>query len=131
MLTFRHASAVPLMVSLAFSVPALAQERHAVDQSTLAQAVDRHVAGQDADRSAIREALGRPQVQRIAQELGVDLNRVNASVATLAGSDLERAATAARQVNEALAGGATSVVISTTTIIIALLVVILLIVALK
>ena len=56
---------------------------------------------------------------------------MNASVATLAGSDLERAATAARQVNERLAGGASTVVISTTTIIIALLVVILLIVALK
>jgi len=131
MLTFRHASLVVLMMSLAVSAPAFAQQRHAVDPSALAQAVDQHVARQDADRTAIREALGRPEVQKIAHQMGVDLSRVDASVATLAGGDLERAATAARQVNGALAGGASTVVISTTTLIIALLVVILLIVALK
>lgn len=131
MLTFRHISAVALMMSMAVSTPAFAQQRHAVDPIALAQAVDQHVARQDADRMAIREALARPQVQKIAHQVGVDLSRVNASIATLAGGDLERAATAARQVNDALAGGASSVVISTTTLIIALLVVILLIVALK
>jgi hypothetical protein len=55
--------------------------------------------------------------------------RVIAVADTLAGADLERAAEAARQVNEPLVGGASTVVISTTTIIIALLVLILIIVA--
>jgi len=131
MQTFRQVLVVLLTVCLVVSVPAFAQERHAIDRSVLAAAVDRHVAQQDADRTAIREALARPEVQQVAQQIGIDLSRVNASVATLAGADLERTATAARQVNEALAGGASTVVISTTTIIIALLVVILLIVALK
>jgi hypothetical protein len=61
----------------------------------------------------------------------VDTERVSASVSTFSGADLERAATAARQVNQALAGGASTVVLSTTTIIIILLVVILIIVAVK
>ena len=55
--------------------------------------------------------------------------RVAAAAETLSGADLERAAEAARQVNDSIVGGASNVVISTTTIIIALLVVILIIVA--
>lgn len=129
--TFRQILVVPLMLCLAVSVPAFAQERHVIDPSLLATTIDQHVAQQDADRSAIRQALDRPEVQQVAQQFGIDLGRMNTSVATLAGTDLERAAAAARQVNGALAGGASTVVISTTTIIIALLVLILLIVALR
>ena len=129
--TLRLVVVAPLILCLAISAPAFAQQRHAVDPSLLARTVDQHVARHDADRAAIREALARPELQQIAQQLGVDLTRVNGAVATFSGADLERAGTAARHVNEALAGGASSVVISTTTIIIALLVVILLIVALK
>ena len=131
MQTVRQILALPLLLSLVVSAPAFAQQRHAVDPSALANAVDAHLARQDADRAAIREALARPEVRQIANQVGIDLGRFDASVATLAGSDLDRAATAARQVNQTLAGGASTVVISTTTIIIALLVVILLIVALK
>jgi hypothetical protein len=129
--TFRQILSVPLIVGLVSSTPVFAQQRHIVDQSSLAQTVEQRAAQQDADRDAIREALSQPEVLEAARHFGVDVNRMNASVATLTGSDLERAATAARQVNERLAGGASTVVISTTTIIIALLVVILLIVALK
>jgi len=63
--------------------------------------------------------------------MGVDLGRANAAVSTLNGADLERTASAARDVNDALTGGASTVVISTTTIIIVLLVLVLLIVLLK
>jgi len=129
--TFRQILSAFLIVGLISSTPALAQQRHVIDPSALAQAVEQRVAQQDADRAAIREALNRPEVREAAQHFGVDISRMNASVATLAGNDLEHAATAARQVNDTLAGGASTVVISTTTIIIALLVVILLIVALK
>ena len=76
-------------------------------------------------------SMNRPDVLEAVRHFGVDVDRMNASVATLAGHDLERTASVARQVNETLAGGASSVVISTTTIIIALLVVILIIVAVK
>ena len=129
--TFRHVLAGYLMLSLGLSTSAFAQQQHAVDPSVLTATVGQHVARQDADRAAVREALGRPEVQEVAQQFGVALSRVTASVATLSGSDLEHAGAAARQVNAALAGGASTVVISTTTIIIALLVIILLIVALR
>ena len=109
--------------------PAAAQQRHAIDPAAIAGAVGQHVATQDADRAAIRQALGRPEVQGIAKQIGVDLGRVNASVGTLAGADLQRTAAAARQVNDALTGGASTIVISTTTVIIILLVIIILVLA--
>jgi hypothetical protein len=129
--TFRQILSGFLIAGLVSATPALAQQRHIVDGSALAETVEQRVAQQDADRAAIHEALSRPEVREAARHFGVDVNRMNASVATLAGNDLERAATAARQVNDTLAGGASSVVISTTTIIIVLLVVILIIVAVK
>ena len=133
MQTLRRFLVVPLMVLMIVSSlprPAAAQQ-HAVDPAAVAATVTQHVAKQDADRAAIRQALSRPEVQGVAKQMGVDLARANATVGTLAGADLDRAAAAARQVNDALTGGASTVVISTTTIIIILLVLILLIVALK
>jgi hypothetical protein len=128
---FRQILVLPLVFGLAVSAPVLADQRHVVDAAAVAKIVDDHAAQQDADRAAIRAALERPEVRQVAQQIGIDLGRITASVSTLGGDDLVRAAAAARHVNDALAGGASTVVISTTTIIIALLVVILLIVALK
>jgi hypothetical protein len=123
-------SIVPVLVVLtAFPSFAAAEQRHAVAPAALAAAVSNHAAKQDADRESIRQALGRPDVIEIAAKTGVDVARLNAAVETLSGADLERAAAAARQVNDSLVGGASNVVISTTTIIIALLIVILIIVA--
>ena len=119
----------PLMLALALSTSALAQERHAVPPDALAAAVTEHVSQQDLDRSAIHEALARPEVRQIAATAGIDLDRVSTSVGTLSGDSLSRAAAAARDTNQALVGGASTVVISTTTIIIALLVLLLIIVA--
>jgi hypothetical protein len=110
---------------------AFADGRHVVDPATLAAAVAQHVDQQDADRAAIREALARPQVREVAGRMGLDVDRATAVVNTLDGTELTRAASAARQVNEQLVGGATTIVLTTTTIIIILLVVILLVVALK
>ena len=124
---------VTFVIALLMAVPAsaLPDGRHGVDPAMLAAAIAEHVHQQDAQRAAIREALARPQVRDMASHMGLDVDRAVAAVDTLAGADLDRAANAARQVNEHLVGGASTVVISTTTIIIALLVVILLVVALK
>jgi hypothetical protein len=109
-----------------------AGDQHIVEPSIIAGAVAEHASRPDADRAVIRQALRRSDVQNVARMLGADLNRLSTSIDTLTGSDLERAAGAARQVNQQeFAGGATTVVISTATIIIVLLVVILLVVALK
>ena len=129
--TLRDSLVTILILCLAGAAPAFAQQRHIVDRAALAKTVEQHSAKQDADRAAIREALARPEVQTLARQLGVDVPRVNGSLAALTGADLERAAAAARQVNESLAGGASNVTISTTTIIIILLALILLIVAIK
>ena len=123
-------SIVPVLIVLTgFPSLATADEPHAVAPAALAAAVANHSARQDADRESIRQALSRPEVREIAAKTGVDMARVAAAVETLNGDDLDKAADAARKVNESLVGGASNVVISTTTIIIVLLVVILIIVA--
>jgi hypothetical protein len=126
---FRTLGVGSLMFALALSTSAYAQERHAIAPGALAAGVSQHVAQQEVDRSAIHEALARPEVRQMAATAGVDLDRVNASVDTLTGDSLSRAASAARDTNQALVGGASTVVISTTTIIIALLVVLLIVLA--
>jgi len=129
MSTLRKVLVAPLILMMLIASPVLAEQRHAVDPSQLAAAVGQHVAKQDADRAALREALARPEVQAVAGKLGVDMTRTTAAIETMSGTDLSRAADAARQVNQQFVGGASTVVISTTTIIIALLIVILIIVA--
>jgi hypothetical protein len=119
----------PLILILGLSTPARAQDRHAVPPSALAAAVTDHAASLDADREAIREALDRPEVRAVAERTGIDIDRAAASIETLDASTLSRAAESARQVNDALVGGASTVTISTTTIIIVLLLIILIIVA--
>jgi hypothetical protein len=106
-------------------------DQHLVPLSQLATTVADGAAKQDTDRATIRQALERPEVQAVASKLGLDLNRATAAVDTLSGSDLDKAANAAQQVNDQLVGGASNVVISTTTLIIILLLIIILIVALK
>jgi hypothetical protein len=126
---FRQLLVAPLVLMLALSTSAYAQERHAVDPSLLSQTVAGHVSSEDASRQAIHDVLDRQEVRDVATRAGFDLERLNASVDTLGGAALDQIATAAQKVNQSLVGGASTVVISTTTIIIALLVVILIIVA--
>jgi hypothetical protein len=128
MRTLRHVLVAALVFLLAYS-PAFAQQRHAVDPAALAATVSSQVARQDADRAAIREALGRPEVREVAAKAGIDLDQLASGVDALAGTDLTRTADAARQVNDTLVGGASTIVISTTTIIIILLVLLLIVVA--
>jgi hypothetical protein len=129
--TVRRFLVFPLIALLMASASAFAGQQHLVSPNQLASAVGEHVAKEDADRAAIREALARPEVRGVAESMGVDLARVTAAVDTMGATDLTRAADAARQVNQQLVGGASTVVISTTTIIIVLLLLILLIVVLK
>jgi biotin carboxylase len=121
--------ATPLILILGISTAARAQDRHAVPPSALAAAVADHAATLDADRDAIREALNRPEVRAVAERTGIDIDRAAASIDSLDSSTLARAAESARQVNDALVGGASTITISTTTIIIVLLLIILIVVA--
>jgi hypothetical protein len=129
MRTLRWWLVVPAVLVALCSSAAFAQDSHVVDRAALADAVAGHVSQQDADRAAVREALGHPDVRGVAAKTGIDVDRLAAAVDTMSGADLARAADSARQVNEALVGGQSTVVISTTTIIIVLLIVILIVVA--
>lgn len=130
-MTVRRLMTFMVALLMAASSSVFADGRHVVDPSTIAAAVAQHVQQQDANRAAIREALARPEVREMAGRMRLDVDRATAVIDTLAGADLDRAANAARQVNQRLVGGASNVVISTTTIIIALLVAILLVVLIK
>ena len=123
--------AVSFVVLLAATSPSFAGQQHIVDPSQLAATLEQRVSAQDADRSAVRQALERPEVREAATRLGLDLAKATAAVDALEGTDLTRAADAARQVNQQLTGGASSITITTTTLIIILLLVILLIVVIK
>jgi hypothetical protein len=119
----------PLVLMLGLSTPARAEERHAVPASALSAAVIEHAATLDADRDAIREVLSRPEVRAVAERTGIDIDRAAAAIDTLDSTTTARAAESARQVNDALVGGASTITISTTTIIIVLLLIILIVVA--
>jgi hypothetical protein len=131
MQTVRKLVTLALAVLVSAPTGVFADGRHVVDPTTLAATLAQHVTQQDSQRAEVREALARPEVRDMAGRLGLDVDRATAVVNVLSGTDLDRAASAARQVNQQLVGGASTVVISTTTIIIALLVIIILIVALK
>jgi hypothetical protein len=131
MATLRKLLVLPLMVLMMASSTAFAGQQHVVPPGQLAAAVADHVAKQDANRAVVHEALARPEVQQVAASVGLDLTRASAAVDTMSAADLERAASAARDVNQQLVGGATTVVITTTTIIIILLLIIILVVAVK
>ena len=131
MQSIRRLLVFPLMALMLASSSAFAGQQHLVTPAQLATTVADSVAKQDANRAAVHEALARPEVQSVASSVGLDLTRATAAVDTMSGADLERAASAAQQVNQQLVGGASTVVISTTTIIIVLLLVIILVIVLK
>ena len=126
--TVRTILLFPILALLMASSSAFAGQQHVVAPTQLAATVAASVAKDDANRAAVHEALARPEVQRVASSMGMDLTRASTAIDTLPAADLERAASAARDVNQQLVGGASTIVISTTTIIIILLVIILIVV---
>lgn len=125
MVMCRRLIAVSLAVLM--MAPVANAQQHAVDKGALEQAIKERVAGQEADREAIRSLLRRSEVREIAAKAGLSLEKAEAAVSALQGDDLRELATNARQVQNDLAGGASTIVISTTTIIIVLLIVILIV----
>jgi len=125
MKTIQRLLVLPLMLLTAASGTAFADQRHVVDPARVATTLAERTASQDADRAAIRTALGQPEVQRVARTMGVSLDTATAAVDTLSGSTLAQAANTAQQVNDQLVGGDSTIMISATTLIIVLLLVIL------
>lgn len=121
-----------LVVSLLSPGVSLAQQvPHVADASTLDQLIVGQSRQDEADRRAIREVLRRDEVREVARHAGLDLARAELAVSTLSGAELQEIADHARQVNQALSGGASTIVISTTTIVIVLLLVLLIVLAIN
>jgi hypothetical protein len=121
----RKALAIVLCIAVVV-VPARAQQivrPGAIDQALTEKAEDTA-----AKRQAIKAALQQPDVQRVAETLGVDVARADAAVATLGGADLDRIAAQAQLVNDEIAGGQT-VRLNVLWVIIGLLILIIILVA--
>jgi hypothetical protein len=121
--------ALTIVLIVTFAMPRVgAQQPHVVDQAALQKALDEHAADTLAKRQTVRSALQQPEVVRVASQLGLEVSRAEAAVATLDGTELDRLAEQAQVVNDELVGGQT-VRLNLLWIIIGLLVLILIIVA--
>ena len=119
-------AAACLLMLLAATFPAFAQEAHVVGETDLHEAVVQQTTADEAKRDMIRSLLRRDDVRDLAQSRGLDIVRAENAVGSLHGPELQRVAGYAAQAHTALAGGANQIVIGTTTLIIILLVIIIL-----
>ncbi len=106
-----------------------AQTAHAVSPSLLDAAVQRHLQSTDADRQMVQNLLNRADVRAVAEGAGIDIRSVTSAVRTMDPANLADAASQARVVDQALAGGQSKITVNTTYVIIGLLLLILIIVA--
>ena len=117
-----------IVLCVLIAAPAGAQQRRVLPPGAIDQALTEHAADVAAQRASVRNALQQPDVQRVANRLGVDVARVNAAVATLDGAELDRIAAQAQLVNDEIAGGQT-VRLNLLWVIIGLLVLLIILVA--
>lgn len=114
-------------LAVLFMAPAVNAQNHVIGKSALDNAVQERVSRDKTDREAITSLLQRAEVRDVAAKAGISLEKAQAAVGTLQGSELQEIASQARAVQNDLAGGQSAVVISTTTIIIVLLLVVLIV----
>jgi hypothetical protein len=119
----RTLSLLLAVAALGLSAPLHAQGRSAATTAELEAAVAGRPAG---TREAVRDFLALPQVQKVADRMGVSTADLSAGVASLDQASLDRIAQQTVVGDRPLAGGA-NIVISTTAIIIGLLILILLV----
>ncbi len=113
-------------IALVIAPVASAQDRHVVDRSAMQSAVTAKLANEAAQREAILTALHRPEAKTVANQLGLDLSRMEDAIPTLTPSELAQLATPAREVNDNKVGGDT-IVISVTVLLLLLILIVLLV----
>lgn len=125
----RLSRALTILLIVTFAMPRVgAQQLHVVDQTAVQQALEQRSADTLAKRHVIRTALQQPDVVKVANQLGLEVSRADAAVATLDGAELDQLAAQAEVVNDELSGGQTARV-NLLWVVIGLLVLILIIVA--
>ena len=125
---FVRAATAMLLLVLGLGGIAAAQDRHVVTPEAIANTVAEHVKAQDTQRAAILATLSRPEVQTVAERIGINVGMLQSGLASVDAGKLADVAARAEMVDQSLVGGASSITISTTTIIIVLLIVILILV---
>lgn len=105
-----------------------AQQGNVVDPAALDQALTEKALDTAAKRQTIVTALRHAPVKEVAKSLGLELTHAEAAVSALDGQMLDKLASQAQQVNEAVEGGQ-AIRLNILWIIIGLLVVILVLVA--
>ena len=120
---------VPVLVvaMLCSSVPSWAQSPHIADPAAMAQAMERKISTERADRAVVSRVLQSSEAREVATRFGLNLTSAEGAVAALQGDELGRAATSARAADEALSGGSQTVVISTTALLLLLILIVLIV----
>ena len=129
----RVLNALPLVVllSLLYASPALAQQVSNADDglslsvAAMDAAVADHESATDQQRTQLTELLAAPQVQELASERGIDMERVESMAEGLSDDEVAGLAPLVTKANAALQNGLGTVTISVAAIIIILLVLIL------
>lgn len=121
--------AIPIfaMAVLGLSTIASAQATHVASPAMLQTAIQANVATVAADRAVVTRVLKSSDARAVASSLGLNLTRAQATVATLEGTDLAKAAASARAIETPLSGGSNTIVIGTTTLLLLVIILILLI----
>lgn len=121
--------AIPVfaLAILGLSTVASAQTTHVASPAMLQTAIQANVAAVAADRAVVTRVLKTSDALAVASSLGLDLTRAQATVATLEGTDLAKAAASARAIETPLSGGANTIVIGTTTLLLLIIILILVI----
>jgi hypothetical protein len=107
---------------------AWAQETRIVQPDELRAAVSERADGVEQERDRLRALLERPDVQEVAQQHGIDLERIRAGVGTLTADQLQQVSPMVGAIMGDQVGGQGITITATTLIIILLLVIVILIV---
>jgi hypothetical protein len=121
------ALALVLITFFSVSSPVLAQQAHIVDRAAMEQAIAEKANRAAADRELVLRVLDRSEVRELASRMGVSIERAEAAIATLDGTELRELAAQADEVETALAGGQSVIVISVTTLLLLLILIVLLV----
>jgi hypothetical protein len=124
---FVLAGVVAMFLGAMAAAPVLAVAETVVTGPELDAAMAARTDQDAASREAILNLLGREETRDAAAKVGVDLDRLKASVSVLSGEELEDVAAQARLADRSLSGGDEKIVIGSTALIIILLVVIILV----
>lgn len=121
--------AIPVfaLAILGLSTVASAQTTHVASPAVLQNAIQTNAATMAADRAAVTRVLKTSDALAVASSLGLDLTRAQATVATLEGTDLAKAAASARAIETPLSGAGNTIVIGTTTLLLLIIILILVI----